>query len=126
MVEKLKGDQSFYKAWFDIFPDISKTSPFFYSEEERQLLKGSMFQATFEIYKELIKADYELIVKYNPKFVDKFSYLEYTRTIALVQTRIYGNFGQDTGANSSFLIPFSDMFNYANSTQCQIDWQYND
>ena len=102
-------------------PDSAKSSPIFYTNKEKEELKGTFIYEYFREYHQPNFKDYARIVEGIPEFKRYISEYEFIKTVILVQTRIYGyEYDQEISA----LVPLADMFNHSNESQ--ILYAYND
>lgn len=120
MQEKRK-EVSEWHTYIDILPKNFSNFPIFFTEEEKNWLKGSAFLDQIHEKIEDIKADYELICKEVPEYV-QFPLREYSEIRMMVSSRIFGI--QVEGVKTDGFVAYADMLNHKRPRQTS--WTYTD
>lgn len=68
LLQEKKKEVSFFAEYLDILPKCLNDFPIFYTEEERDLLKGSPFLQQILEKVDDIRIDYDLICKEVPEY----------------------------------------------------------
>ena len=117
--EKLKPD-SFWNPYLKILPEKYASFPIFYSEEDKEWLKGSPFLKLVNEKVDDIKEDYNTICKAVPEF-SQFSIPEFSMIRMAVSSRIFGM--QIDGVKTDGFVPLADMLNHRRPRQTS--WNYD-
>jgi histone-lysine N-methyltransferase SETD3 len=118
--EKKKAKQEFVE-FLDILPKSFEDYPIFFTEEEREFLKGSPFLSQIHEKIEDIKTDYNLICKEVPEF-GAFTLREYSEARVMVSSRIFGITVNNVKTDG--FVPLADMLNHRRPRQTT--WYYDD
>ena len=121
MQERRKGDAQQFTQYLDILPKSLRDFPIFFTDEERQWLKGSPFLDQILEKIEDIKIDYDLICREVPDFAE-FSLKEYSEVRMMVSSRIFGI--TVNGVKTDGFVPYADMLNHRRPRQTT--WYYSD
>lgn len=95
--------------------------PIFFTDDEKEWLKGSPFLNQINEKIEDIKIDYNLICKEVPEFA-QFSLEEYSEVRMMVSSRIFGI--TINGVKTDGFVPYADMLNHKRPRQTT--WFYSD
>lgn len=117
--EKLKPD-TFWQPYFKILPEKYASFPIFYSDEEKEWLKGSPFLALVNEKIEDIKEDFTTICKAVPEFA-QFAIQDFSKIRMAVSSRIFGM--QIDGVKTDGFVPLADMLNHRRPRQTS--WNYD-
>lgn len=120
MQERRKPDSQ-WNIYIDILPKSYTNFPIFFTDEEKQWLKGSPFLDQVEEKIIDIKADYDLICKEVPEF-SQFPLKEYSEIRMMVSSRIFGI--QIEGVKTDGFVAYADMLNHKRPRQTT--WNYTD
>lgn len=120
MQEKRK-EVSEWHTYIDILPKNFSNFPIFFTDEEKKWLKGSPFLDQIHEKIEDIKADYDLICKEVPEYV-QFPIREYSEIRMMVSSRIFGI--QVEGVKTDGFVAYADMLNHKRPRQTS--WTYTD
>ena len=110
-----------WAEYIDILPKNYSNFPIFFTDDEKILLKGSAFLDQIEEKIEDIKADYDLICKEVPEYV-QFPLKEYSEIRMMVSSRIFGI--QIEGVKTDGFVAYADMLNHKRPRQTS--WTYTD
>lgn len=119
--ERLKGEESYYFPFIDILPKSFENFPIFFTDEEKEYLKGSPFLAQVEEKIEDIKTDYDLICEKVPEY-SQFTLKEFSEIRMMVSSRIFGM--NILGKKTDGFVPMADMLNHKRPKQTS--WTYSD
>jgi histone-lysine N-methyltransferase SETD3 len=98
-----------WDTYIDILPKHFDNFPIFFTEEDKQWLKGSPFLDQIHEKIEDIKSDYDLICKEVPEYV-QFPIKEYSEIRMMVSSRIFGI--QIEGVKTDAFVAYADMLNH--------------
>ena len=119
--ERKKGEDSPYFPFIDILPKTFENFPIFFTEEEREWLKGSPFLNQVLEKIEDIKTDYDLICEKVPEY-SQFTLTEFSEIRMMVSSRIFGM--NINGKKTDGFVPMADMLNHKRPKQTS--WTYSD
>lgn len=119
--ERLKGEESPFHPFIDILPKTFENFPIFFTEEEREYLKGSPFLDQVLEKIEDVKADYDLICATVPEY-SQFTLTEFSEIRMMVSSRIFGM--NIDGKKTDGFVPMADMLNHKRPKQTS--WTYSD
>ena len=113
---------SFWRPYLDVYPKDVSCFPMFYTEEEKNMIKGS--EMLKQVYDELeeIKSEYSKIAEAVPEF-KQFSLEEYTRYKTLTISRIF--YVTIHGVEDRIMVPLADMFNHHYERLGETRWCYD-
>ena len=117
--EKLKPD-SFWNPYLKILPEKYASFPIFYSDDEKEWLRGSPFLKLVNEKIDDIKEDYNTICNAVPEF-SQFSIPEFSKIRMAVSSRIFGM--QIDGVKTDGFVPLADMLNHRRPRQTS--WNYD-
>ena len=117
--EKVKPD-SFWLPYLRILPEKYSNFPIFYTEEEKEWLKGSPFLDQVKEKIDDIKEDYNTISRAVPEFL-QFSVQEFSKVRMAVSSRIFGM--QIDSVKTDGFVPLADMLNHRRPRQTS--WNYD-
>jgi hypothetical protein len=107
--ERLKGENSFWKYYLKSLPPNMNTMPVFYSEEQKELLKGSPVLKTLNKRAVNMKQDYDLLKENFEEFA-QISYETFAYHRCLASSRVFGFIVE--GTKTGGMVPFLDMINH--------------
>ena len=119
MQERRKENTNFAQ-YLDILPKSLRDFPIFFTEEEKEFLKGSPFLNQINEKLEDIKIDYDLICREVPAFA-QFPLEEYKEVRMMVASRIFGI--TVDGVKTDGFVPYADMLNHRRPRQTT--WYYD-
>ena len=119
LLEKAKGEDSFWKPYIDVLPKFFSSFPIFFPEEDKAWLEGSPFLDQVHEKISDIKEDWDMIAEVAPEFT-QFSVAEFSWARMCVCSRI---FGMDIGTTKTDgFVPYADMLNHKRPRQTS--WTY--
>eukprot|EP00567_Pseudictyota_dubia_P003033 CAMPEP_0197448962 /NCGR_PEP_ID=MMETSP1175-20131217/19728_1 /TAXON_ID=1003142 /ORGANISM="Triceratium dubium, Strain CCMP147" /LENGTH=674 /DNA_ID=CAMNT_0042980921 /DNA_START=64 /DNA_END=2088 /DNA_ORIENTATION=+ len=120
--QKVNGDRSFFKPYYDILPKTLSNMPIFWSDEELSFLDGSYLLAQIADRNDAITDDYHAICEIAPELADIATLEEFKWARMCVCSR---NFGlQIDGHRTSALVPHADMLNHYRPRETK--WTFDD
>uniref|UniRef100_A0A7S4NAB7 SET domain-containing protein n=1 Tax=Odontella aurita TaxID=265563 RepID=A0A7S4NAB7_9STRA len=120
--QKVNGDKSFFKPYYDILPKTLSNMPIFWSDEELSYLEGSYLLAQIADRNDAITDDYHAICEIAPELADIATLEEFKWARMCVCSR---NFGlQIDGHRTSALVPHADMLNHYRPRETK--WTFDD
>ena len=119
--DKLKGEESYFFPFIDILPKTFENFPIFFTDEEKEWLKGSPFLNQVEEKIEDIKTDFDLICEKVPEYT-QFTLKEFSEIRMMVSSRIFGM--NIDGKKTDGFVPMADMLNHKRPKQTS--WTYTD
>lgn len=127
--EQKKGSLSDYYYYLKLLPQDLSNFPFFFTNNELSLIKGTNFLKFYELYREYIIDDYTMLCIRIRNYKNLFSLNDYTKSFLLVISRVFGIFDKEKKNNDVMvMVPFADMFNHCQGTNnCvwSFDYQNN-
>lgn len=117
--ERRKPD-SFWLPYLNILPEKLRNFPIFYTDEEKEWLKGSPFLEQVNEKIDDIREDYNTICKAVPEYAE-YPIDEFSRIRMTVSSRIFG-MDIDTIKTDGF-VPLADMLNHRRPRQTS--WNYD-
>jgi histone-lysine N-methyltransferase SETD3 len=121
IMQERRKPESEWNIYIDILPQSYSNFPIFFTDEEKELLKGSPFLEQVEEKIVDIKNDYDLICKEVPEF-SQFPLREYSEIRMMVSSRIFGI--QIEGVKTDGFVAYADMLNHKRPRQTT--WNYTD
>ncbi len=124
------GDQSFYKPYIDVLPEVGEVNPTFtWSEEDLSFLQGSPVIAATKSLQMKLRREYDsllggedgLIAKFPDKFPKEaftFEHWEWAFTMLFSRAIRLRNLRQ---GESLALVPYADLINHSCFSQAYID-----
>ena len=109
MLQERRKEVTPFAPYLDILPKSLRDFPIFFTDEEKEYLKGSPFLNQIADKLEDIKIDYDLICKEVPEF-QQFSIEEYSEVRMIVSSRIFGI--TVNGVKTDGFVPYADMLNH--------------
>lgn len=109
-LEEKQKSNSFWKPFFDTFPDRLEEYGYFLTDEDLTLLEGSTFREDLTIFKRLIDDEYREIASLVPEFGEAFTLEEYAFAKVTVISRSF--FDMIDGPQVKFLSPIADMLSH--------------
>jgi len=120
--QKVNGDKSFFKPYYDILPKTLSNMPIFWSDEELSYLEGSYLLAQIADRNDAITDDYHAICEIAPELPEIANLDEFKWARMCVCSR---NFGlQIDGHRTSALVPHADMLNHYRPRETK--WTFDD
>jgi len=119
--EEEKVKESKFFPFIDILPKSFENFPIFFSDEEKEYLKGSPFLKQVEEKIEDIKTDYDNICDKVPEY-EKFDIKHFSEIRMMVSSRIFGM--NIEGVKTDGFVPMADMLNHKRPKQTT--WTYTD
>ena len=117
--EKLKPE-SFWQPYLEILPQKFRNFPIFFTEDEKEWLKGSPFLDQVNEKIDDIQVDYNTICAAVPEY-SQFSVEEFSKIRMAVSSRIFGM--QIDGVKTDGFVPYADMLNHRRPRQTS--WNYD-
>ena len=119
ILQERRKESTFWKPYLDILPECYDNFPIFYTEDERQWLKGSPFLK--QVYEKIadIDEDYATICRAVPEY-SQFPVAEFSQVRMAVSSRIFGM--QIDGVKTDGFVPYADMLNHRRPRQTS--WTY--
>ena len=108
-----KGNQSKWKFYVDFLPSSYDSFPIFYKEKEYEYLKGTQFLESIKSEKEIIKADYNILMKNIPGFA-KYDLNYFSKIMEVVTSRVFSVVINNK--KETILAPFADILNHKRPT----------
>lgn len=119
--EMRKGDESKWKYYIDMLPKSYDNFPMFYTQEELDLLKNSVFEKILENNKKKLKEDYDILVE-KIDFLRDIPYVKYLESRIITSSRVYSI--KIHGEPSLAMVPYADLFNH--KVPKDTSWFYDD
>jgi len=119
LLQEKKKPDSYWKPYIDILPEKYDTVPLFFSEEQLQLLEGSMAINKIDDRHQSLKLEYNNICAKSPSFTCN-TYQEFVWARLVVITRIFGMVIDNVKTEG--LVPMADMLNHKRPRQTK--WTY--
>lgn len=107
--EMEKGADSFYFPFIDILPKSFDCFPIFFTDDDKEWLKGSPFLDQVEEKIEDIKQDYKMICDFVPEYA-WFDFTNFCEIRMMVSSRIFGM--NIDGVKTDGFVPMADMLNH--------------
>lgn len=111
---------SFWQPYLEILPQKFRNFPIFFTEEEKEWLKGSPFLDQVNEKIDDIQVDYNTICAAVPEY-SQFSVEEFSKIRMAVSSRIFGM--QIDGVKTDGFVPYADMLNHRRPRQTS--WNYD-
>ena len=112
VLEEMSNPNSKWNMYFKMLPNDLSSFPIFYTHNERQLLKNTVFDEDIDELISDMRKDYDNICKVASEF-KKHKFDDFMRTRALVNSRIFGV--KINNVQDDSIVPLADMFNYSHS-----------
>jgi len=110
LMQERKNPNSKFKAYLDILPKSHDDFPIFFTDAEKEFLKGSSFLDLVEEKMEDLLHDYGVLVRRVPGFKEEYSFLEYMQASTNIVSRVYNM--DINGVNTNGMAPYADMLNH--------------
>lgn len=121
LLQEMKDPESVWKVYLDTLPKTMTSFPEFFSEEERNLLTGSIFLNIIREIEEGMDKDYGEISRHYPEEFSFASKKEFIEARIIVSSRAFGVTINDV--KEDILVPYADMFN--NESEYSVThWSY--
>ena len=120
LMQERRKENTNFAQYLDILPKSLRDFPIFFTEEEKEFLKGSPFLNQINEKLEDIKIDYDLICREVPAFA-QFPLEEYKEVRMMVASRIFGI--TVDGVKTDGFVPYADMLNHRRPRQTT--WYYD-
>jgi histone-lysine N-methyltransferase SETD3 len=104
-LEERQKPNSFWKPFFDTFPNRLEESGYFLTAEDLALLEGSSFDEDLTIFRRLIDDEYREIASILPEFGEAFTLEDYAFAKVTVISRSF--FDTIDGPHVKFLSPIA-------------------
>ena len=129
MSERIKGNKSLWKAYFDVLPTTSDVYPaFIWKEEELSLLQGSPTYAAATSLKGKLDREYELLTenvfkRYPNQFnIEDYNKDLFTWSFIMLFSRA-ARLSNKIGGEELALVPYADLMNHNPYSNTYIDAQ---
>lgn len=110
LMQEARNPNSKFKAYLDILPRAHDDFPIFFTDEEKELLKGSSFLDMVQEKIDDLHHDYGVMARRVPGFKEEYSLQEYMQASTNIASRVY-NMDID-GVNTNGMAPYADMLNH--------------
>ena len=121
LLQENSKNESQWKIYLDMLPKNYNNFPIFYSDEEKEWLRGSPFLNQIKDKINDILMDYKMIIGVAPEF-EKYTSKEFSEMRMAVSSRIFGI--RVNGKKTDCLAPLADMLNHKRPRQTQ--WFYSE
>jgi histone-lysine N-methyltransferase SETD3 len=120
VLQEKQKEVSFWQPYLEILPQKFRNFPIFFTEDEKEWLKGSPFLDQVNEKIDDIQVDYNTICKAVPEY-SQFPIEEFSKIRMAVSSRIFGM--QIDGVKTDGFVPYADMLNHRRPRQTS--WNYD-
>ena len=120
VLQEKQKPSSFWQPYLEILPQKFRNFPIFFTEEEKEWLKGSPFLDQVNEKIDDIRVDYNTICEAVPEY-SEFPIEEFSKIRMAVSSRIFGM--QIDGVKTDGFVPYADMLNHRRPRQTS--WNYD-
>eukprot|EP00826_Nyctotherus_ovalis_P005610 TRINITY_DN11275_c0_g1_i7.p1 TRINITY_DN11275_c0_g1~~TRINITY_DN11275_c0_g1_i7.p1 ORF type:complete len:573 (+),score=169.69 TRINITY_DN11275_c0_g1_i7:42-1721(+) len=118
--EAKSNPKPWWQPYIESFPESADTFPYFFSEKEKEYLRGTIWESSMKSEMEESLREYNEICDRLPEFKEMTSET-YLKLTTLVCSRY---FGAESLPDQKLAVPVIDMFNYYVDKAGQTSWHY--
>lgn len=118
--EAKKTPKAWWQPYIESFPESADNFPYFFSEKEKEYLRGTIWESSMKSEMEESLREYNEICARVPE-LEEMTAQTYLKLTTLVCSRY---FGAESLPDQKLAVPVVDMFNYYVDKAGQTSWHY--